>query len=246
MWPFRFKHSLVDSGIFRGFTDCHSHLLPGVDDGVQTPEEALQILTLYEEMEIREVWLTPHVMEDFPNATSKLQACFKELASAYKGTVRLRLAAEYMLDHLFKERLEAKDILPLGENADCLLVETSCYGSPMNLINMLEQILSAGYYPILAHPERYTYMNSEDYAELKGKNVRFQVNILSLTGFYGERAKVQAQILLKKKWVDAWGTDIHGLQPFLNAMKAPTLSLRTSGSLHRWQASPLHPYLNAL
>ena len=67
MWPFRKRISLKDSGIFKNFTDCHSHILPGVDDGVQTMEEALEILRLYEELGIKSVWLTPHIMEDMPN-----------------------------------------------------------------------------------------------------------------------------------------------------------------------------------
>lgn len=63
MWPFRKKYSLADSGIFRGFTDWHSHIFPGVDDGVQTMDEALEILALYERRGVKEVWLTPHIME---------------------------------------------------------------------------------------------------------------------------------------------------------------------------------------
>ena len=87
------------------FSDCHSHILPGVDDGVKTMEVALQVLQRYEQYGIAEVWCTPHVMEDIPNTTEQLKARFAELQDAYHGPVRLHLAAEYMMDELFEERL---------------------------------------------------------------------------------------------------------------------------------------------
>lgn len=140
MWPFRKKHPLADSGIFQGFTDWHCHILPGVDDGVQTVDEALDVLALYGKLGIRTVWLTPHVMEDIPNTTAHLKGRFEELKAAYKGTVRLYLAAEYMLDNLFRERLNDGDLLPLGEKEDRLLVETSYYNPPANMYGLLERI----------------------------------------------------------------------------------------------------------
>ena len=73
MWPFNKKYSIASSGILERFTDCHCHLLPGVDDGVQTMEESLQILASYEQFRVKEVWLTPHIMEDIPNSTDLLR-----------------------------------------------------------------------------------------------------------------------------------------------------------------------------
>ena len=73
MWLFKKKIRLKDSGFFQGFIDWHCHLLPGVDDGVQTMEESLQILSFYEQLGVSEVWLTPHIMEDIPNTTEGLK-----------------------------------------------------------------------------------------------------------------------------------------------------------------------------
>jgi len=212
MWPFRKKYSLAGSGIFAGFTDWHSHILPEVDDGVRTMEEALDILARYEKLGVKTVWMTPHIMEDVPNTTAHLKARFAELKAAYSGTVDLHLAAEYMLDNLFRERLAAGDLLPLGEKADCLLVETSYCGPPVNLETMLQDIRSAGYHPVLAHPERYLYTVEGDYAKWRTDRVRFQVNLLSLTGFYGEEVKKRARKILARGWADRWGTDIHSLR----------------------------------
>lgn len=214
MWPFNKKYSLADSGIFRGFTDWHSHILPGVDDGVQTMDEALEILVLYEKLGVKSVWLTPHVMEDVPNTTALLKERFEELKAVYKGAVHLHLAAEYMLDNLFRERLNDGDLLPLGEKEDRLLVETSYYNPPANMYGLLERIKAKGFYPVLAHPERYMYMNGEDYRNLKEAGIWFQANLLSLTGFYGKQILNKTKRIIKSDTVNIWGTDTHHLRTF--------------------------------
>ena len=111
------------SSLLSGFTDHHSHILPGVDDGVKKMEVSLQVLQRYEEIGIAEVWCTPHIMEDIPNTTEGLKARFAELCAAYQGSIKLHLAAEYMLDGLFEERLEQGDLLTLGGEGNQLLVE---------------------------------------------------------------------------------------------------------------------------
>lgn len=107
MWPFTRKRTLGDIGIFNGLTDCHSHILPGVDDGVRTMEESLAILDRYERLGMKTVWLTPHIMEDVPNKTADLKERFNLLCQNYKGGLRLHLGAENMIDNLFEERLAA-------------------------------------------------------------------------------------------------------------------------------------------
>ena len=102
MWLLRKKSTLEACGYFHGFVDWHNHILPGVDDGVQTIDEALQILAEYERLRIKEVWLTPHIMEDIPNTTKHLQERFDELQSAYSGNITLHLASENMLDKLLR------------------------------------------------------------------------------------------------------------------------------------------------
>lgn len=218
MWPFKKRISLKASGIFEGMTDWHSHLLPGVDDGVQTMAEALDILRLYEALGIAEVWLTPHIMEDIPNTTTGLRARFAALQAAYTGSVRLHLAAEYMLDPLFEERLEAGDLLPIGESGDHLLVETSYFNPPMGLMQLLQRIRACGYHPVLAHPERYMYMNEEKYIDLLHVGTKFQLNLLSLTGLYGKQVQAKAEKLKKRGCYEYVGTDIHGLNMFRHAI----------------------------
>ncbi len=151
-------------------------------------------------------------MEDYPNWTDRLRARFEELQKAWKGNVQLRLASENMLDSLFEERLAARDLLPIGENGDHLLVETSYFSAPMGFDGIIDSIKSAGYYPLLAHPERYTYMNEEDYKRLRAKGVKMQLNYVSLVGGYGETAKKKSIWLLKNGMIDAVGSDVHRLK----------------------------------
>ena len=211
MWLFHKTTVLSRSGLLKGMVDCHSHLLPGVDDGVQSMEESLQILREMEQQGIRRVWLTPHIMEDIPNETLALQRKFWELLQQYRGAVELKLAAEYMLDNLFEERLEKEDLLLLEEGKRFLLVETSYFNPPMDLLSVLQRIQKKGYYPLLAHPERYEYMQKRDYQALKEEHVSFQLNLPSLAGMYGKHVQEKAEALLKAGMYDRTGCDIHAI-----------------------------------
>ena len=190
------KVSIADSGILKGMTDYHSHLLPGVDDGVKTMAETLKILEEMEKQGIRKVWFTPHIMEDIPNKTADLKKKFAEVQVAYQGNIVLHLAAENMLDNLFEVRLEKDDLLPIEKDGKrYLLVETSYFNPPMDLYDILKQIQQKGYYPLLAHPERYEYMTMKDYKALKDANVVFQLNLPALGGMYGKGVQQKAGTL---------------------------------------------------
>ncbi len=241
MWPFRKRTGLAESGIFQGFTDWHCHLLPGVDDGVQAVAETLQILSLYEKLGVKEVWLTPHIMEDMPNTTSALKLRFEELRTVYQGNIALHLASENMLDNLFEERLEKDGLLPLGKDGKHLLVETSCFNPPMGLSNILLRIKAKGYVPILAHPERYGYMDENDYRQLKGWNVKFQINLFSLAGAYGAAVKKKAGWLMKNGFYDLAGSDTHSLavlEAALYKQKIPQTGHEHVFKADLWESKP--------
>ena len=153
------------------------------------------------------VWCTPHVMEDVPNTVEGLRQRFGALQSAYTGPVELHLGSENMLDALFRKRLERDELLPLSDGL--LLVETSVYGSPFDLEKLFRDIQKKGYTPLLAHPERYRYMEKEDYRRYHGMGVCYQLNLLSLGGFYGGVAREKALELLERGWYTVAGSDLH-------------------------------------
>lgn len=213
MWPFGKKRNSVAGGsLFRGLVDWHCHILPGVDDGIRTMEDALAVLSEYDRLGVAEVWLTPHIMEDIPNTPAALRERFAELQQAYSGSVKLHLAAENMLDSLFESRLESGDLLPLGPDGNRLLVETSYFNPPMGFYDMLGRVKSRGYFPVLAHPERYVYMEDKDYRRLKDMGVEFQMNIPSLFGRYGTTARKKAEWIRKEGMYDYEGTDLHRIE----------------------------------
>lgn len=206
---FRKRKSIVSSDILRGREDCHSHILFGVDDGIKTLDESLEVLAYLETIGISGLWCTPHIMEDVPNGTEALKQRFDELQQAYKGPIKLHLAAEYMLDTVFAQRLKARDLLTMGD--DVVLVETSVWNPPTDFYAMLEDIKRAGYHPLIAHPERYRYLRDEDYERLYSMGIGFQLNLGSLAGYYGETAEAKAKKILTKGWYSHYGSDCHRL-----------------------------------
>lgn len=225
MWSFFPRQTLADSGILNGMTDYHSHILPGVDDGIPALGEAIKTLKLYEDLGIRNLWLTPHVMEDYPNRTTILRQQFSDFSNAYahqSGTnpIKLFLAAENMLDLLFLQRFEEEDILPIIDGRH-LLIETSYYNPPFGFDNLLLQIAGKGYTPVLAHPERYRYMSMCDYKELHKKKIKFQLDITAVVGAYGDEIQIKALALLKQGYYSMVGSDIHSLDSFVKWMNIP-------------------------
>ena len=213
------KQSILDSGLLQGFTDHHSHLLPGVDDGFQTATDTLEALRVMEDAGVADVWLTPHIMEDVPNTVEGLKKRFNEFSAEYNGGVRLHLAAENMMDGIFTERWKQRDILMLGDASP--LIETSYFRAPIEMRGLIGEMLNAGLRPILAHPERYKYMEQSDYEELKQSGVLFQLNLGSSAGCYSKHTKEKAEWLLSNGFYDLMGSDIHNLRFYNHTVNEP-------------------------
>ena len=232
MWPFSHHYSLSEIGFLKGAVDYHCHILPGVDDGVRNLEKSLAALSFYEEAGVSEVWLTPHIMEDYYNETYNLRQGFRKLRAAYNGPLVLHLASENMLDSTFEQRFHDDDLLTMGDGTH-LLVETSYFNPPIHLYQTLKEISRHGLFPVLAHPERYLYMTVKDYDRLKDMGVKFQLSLMSLAGVYGDEAAVKARHLLWEGKYDFYGSDLHRLSVFRKALTAKVLTGKDVNALQK-------------
>lgn len=193
--------------------DMHSHLIPGIDDGAKTVEESLELIQGLIQLGYSGAITTPHVMGDYyPNTGAIIQDGLEELRRAIRQaglTFRLEASAEYNLDTYTAELFAKGDILPMPGKR--LLVELSFFGAPPDLENRIFQLRLQGYFPILAHPERYNYYlgNLGALERICHLGCDLQVNILSLTGHYGPQVAKWAKTLLEKNMVSYLGTDMH-------------------------------------
>lgn len=194
-------------------TDMHSHVVPGIDDGSPSAERSVELVRHMQRWGLEKLIVTPHVTQDtFENTPEIIEEAYGKLTTALSAAgLRLDLdhSAEYRIDELFIDMLEAGELRRL--HGDYLLVENSYIQEPYNLDQILFQIGLKGYRPVLAHPERYAYYHDKRhrYDELHGKGILFQVNLLSLAGFYGKETKKIAEMLVEKRYVDFLGTDLH-------------------------------------
>ncbi len=236
MFSFLKRYTLLDAELLKGFADCHSHILPAVDDGAKGEKESLKILSWYEEMGVRKVIFTPHIMERYPlNNYSYLTQEFAKFKSLYTGNIDLHLGAEYMIDSQFEKHLSEGNMLTIKDNY--LLVELSFISPPVQLHKRLQAIISMGYFVVLAHPERYLFFEEREYRELKEMGVLFQLNMLSLLGWYGESVKQQALMLLNLSMYDTIGSDIHSLRGhkhLMSSVKLPHKNISKIEPLCSW------------
>ena len=136
-----------------------------------------------------------------------------------------------MMDELFLKHLRDRDLLTHKEQASVLL-ETSAWSAPYRFWETLEDTKRAGYRPILAHPERYEYMDMKDYRRLNSMGVRLQLNYPSLLGYFGENAKKKAERLLKEGLYSMTGSDCHRMTAIARLLEARELKEKTAVSLH--------------
>jgi protein-tyrosine phosphatase len=194
--------------------DIHSHILPGIDDGSPDMETSLELIQGLYDLGIRKCIATPHIIGDmYRNTPETINAALEKTKIFCKRAginMELSAAAEYMLDDYFIELLKNKTpLLTLHKNI--ILTEISYSSSPQNLDEIAAAIITGGYIPILVHPERYNYyqQNFDDYYRLKKMGFVLQINLLSLTGYYGKKAEKAAKFLIQKNLVSFVGTDLH-------------------------------------
>lgn len=208
--------------------DMHSHLLPGIDDGSPDMETSLQLIRGMMDLGFSKFITTPHIMWDMYKNTneiilSKLEE-LKQAATADGLNVSIHAAAEYFLDEYVEQLLKQNAPL-LTVSGKMVLTEFSLAYPPQGLKDILFEMQMQGYQPIIAHPERYIYLEKtkDFYEELKDIGCLFQLNVLALTNYYGKAANELALYLIKKGYYDLVGTDLHGFR-HLEALNNPALA----------------------
>lgn len=193
--------------------DMHNHLLPGIDDGSQSVEQSLQLIKGLNGLGFNKFICTPHIMDGVHNNTkATISESFQSLNKALKQSgskTQIFAAAEHMIDDGI-HRLIQKDnlcVMPGGY----VLIEMSYLSESKALFQTILDIQNLGYKPILAHPERYNYYhNSFDmYKQIKNAGCLMQLNLLSLSRYYGTEVKVAALTIIKSGMYDFVGTDLH-------------------------------------
>jgi tyrosine-protein phosphatase YwqE len=205
-------------------TDMHSHLLPGIDDGSPDLETSIRLIKGMMEVGFKKIITTPHIMwEMYKNTPEIIEDKLGLLRNRLKDEgidVEVHAAAEYFLDDHVEGLLSRNEkLLTIKDN--WVLSEFSLASAPHGLKDILFEMQMQGYQPVIAHPERYTYLESNKtfYEDLKDIGCLFQLNILSVTGYYGKSAQELAHHLIKKGYYDLVGTDLHHAR-HLEALRA--------------------------
>lgn len=206
------KKTAIDYQLVK--TDMHAHLLPGIDDGSPDMDTTIRFIRQLQAMGYSKLITTPHVYWDlYRNTPEIILGKLEEVRTALKEhniAIELHAAAEYFLDDHFAEQLARKEpFLCVKDNL--ILTEFSFMHLPFSVKELIFDLQMAGYQPILAHPERYSYLYKkwDFFHELKDNGVLLQLNLLSLTGGYGERVQQIAEYLLENELYSLVGTDLH-------------------------------------
>lgn len=216
-------------------TDMHSHLVPGIDDGSPDLETSLLLIKGLTDLGFRKLITTPHIYAElYPNTPDTILPGYNKVKTALsQENIRIdfHTAAEYLLDEQFDQGLEAgRPLLTLKDRI--VLVELSFVVPAINLKELLFNLQIKGYQPVLAHPERYLYFgaNKTWYDQLREAGCLFQLNLLSLNGYYGKGSLELADYLIKKKYIDLVGTDLHH-ERHLDILRASSQIMNTVSRL---------------
>lgn len=219
--------------------DVHSHFIPGIDDGAQNLEQSMELLHAMHELGYRKVVTTPHSMSDgYKNTPEIILGGLEKLREEVKRQgldMEVDAAAEYYLDHELERKVMERKVLTFGR--DLLLFELPFISEPSILLNLVFQMQTQGYRPVLAHPERYGFWHNDfaKYERLKERGVLFQLNLVALSGAYGPKAKEVAERLIEAGAYELLGSDCHNMnhiEAIRNTLTRPYLhKLIASGKL---------------
>lgn len=194
--------------------DLHSHLVYEVDDGSKSIENSIAMIKEAEKAGFTDIILTPHYMEGYFEAEkeeiAEKIACLREKVQQENIKVNLYQGNEIYIHADIVSFLE-ENLATTLDDSDYVLFELPMQSMPMNLQEVVYSLLQNKKIPIIAHPERYSFVqeNPELVEELIEQGVYFQMNYASILGYYGKEVKKTAKILLKRGYIHFLGTDTH-------------------------------------
>lgn len=195
--------------------DLHSHILMGIDDGSKDINESIKILRQAQEKNITDIMLTPHYINNsIYNADNQkkksLLLKLKEELKKENININLYLGNEVYIDEDIVNLIKEKKISTLNDTR-YVLIELPMREELKNDKEIIFNLITNNYIPVIAHPERYTYIQDDPnkidkYIEL---GALFQGNYLSLYGNYGKSAQKTLKKLIKTNKITFLGSDIH-------------------------------------
>ena len=194
--------------------DMHTHILPNIDDGSESMEETIKMLKEAKEVGFTDIITTSHYIENSYDITKRER---KNIINEIKSkldieniNIKLYNGAEAYISNNIYELIE-KEELPTLNNSKYLLMELPMNNKVLYLENVIYSLESKGITTIIAHPERYSYVQKDIkfVEELVERGVLFQANYGSIIGKYGNDTSKCVKKLLKKKLIHFLGTDTH-------------------------------------
>lgn len=225
MFSFLQPKAYLNNILPNNYIDIHNHLLPAIDDGAANTNETNSLINGMKELGISNAIATPHTFFGrWDNTAQEI----KDAYTIYKKEVTdssfiTKYASEYMLDSQLIEKANIESLLCLKDNY--LLVELPLFHCPIDLYELLFELKIKGYKIVIAHPERYTYFHDSlrKFEKLKEFEVEFQMNLLSITGYYSKAILKCTQELFKNDFYNYTGTDIHHVQHIERLKTKPLL-----------------------
>lgn len=194
--------------------DFHSHIVFGVDDGARNIDESVKMIIEAEKAGFTDIIFTPHYMEGYYEVSkdeiSKRIELLKNEIDNNNLQIKLHQGNEVYITNNMGSLISEKKI-STANGSKYVLFETPMRDEPINLLQVVYQILEAKKVPIIAHPERYLYIqeNPNLVYELIDDGVLFQSNYGSLVGIYGKSAQRTLSLLLKHNMIHFMGSDVH-------------------------------------
>lgn len=199
------------------YIDIHSHIVPAIDDGAPDINKSIEMLKNAKKAGIKKIVLTPHFMTGTYVATKKeveeLVYRIRKVIEAFHLDIEVLQGNEIMLDLDTLQNLK-DGVISTISGTRYVLIELDMKVKTVGLENIIKKFVDSGYTPIIAHPERYSYVK-KDYKIVKSwidAGALTQMNISSILGMYGEDAKKTVIKLLKHKLIYLWGSDVHSFR----------------------------------